>query len=387
MTIIYNLIAPHDTFLDTAPYVAGGMRRSRDASTKGVIMKHTALVFLMVGFLGSTACAQEMHRILNLRGEWKFEAGDNMEWAKPSSNDGSWDVVSVPSPWEDQGYPGYDGYGWYRKHFRTPEGIEAKMLILKVGKIDDADEVYVNGRFIGFSGTFPPKFETQYGVQREYQVPSWLLKEDGDNVIAVRVYDDQMNGGITSGEVGLYEVKNPPYPDLSLEGTWRFRVGDQPEWEDPAMKDGDWESVYVPAYWETQGHKGYDGIAWYRLHFTVDGTTAGQRLLLLLGKVDDCDETYVNGQLIGRTGSIPPGGRQGRTGNQYSWQRAYTIPAGLLHVGEDNVIAVRVWDGWLHGGIYRGPIGLISRDHYNSWRSAQRDRETPWQILQDIFGR
>ena len=66
------------------------------------------------------------------------------------------DVVPHHEAWEDQGYPGYDGYGWYRKHFKTTHSIDGKFLLLKMGTIDDADEVYVNGRFIGFCGSFPP---------------------------------------------------------------------------------------------------------------------------------------------------------------------------------------------------------------------------------------
>ncbi|MGA9119467.1 MAG: beta galactosidase jelly roll domain-containing protein [Bacteroidota bacterium] len=350
-------------------------------------MKPLAIIVSLLCVIGSAANSQEMNRIVNLRGHWRFEAGDNKAWSNPTFNDDSWDVISVPSPWEEQGYPGYDGYAWYRKHFQGPDGIEGKMLILKVGKIDDVDEVYVNGRFVGFCGYFPPKYESEYGVQREYEIPPWLIKVGGDNVIAVRVYDDQMNGGITGGEIGLYQVKNPPYPDLSLEGSWKFQVGDEGEWKNEDFNDHGWGEIYVPTYWETQGYKGYDGIGWYRLHFNVNQKLAAQRVLLLLGRVDDCDETYVNGQLIGRTGAIPFDGKPGGTGNQYSWQRAYTVPVGLLHEDSDNVIAVRVWDGRLHGGIYRGPIGLITRDHYNSWRSVSRDEDKPWEFLRDIFDR
>ncbi len=341
-------------------------------------------VFLML-LGGVQGWSQENSRILDLRGQWRFEAGDDMAWANPSFNDGSWDVIRVPSPWEEQGYPGYDGYGWYRKHFTGPRGIEGKMLLLKLGKIDDADETYVNGRLIGFCGTMPPKFETEYAVQREYEIPSWLIQEGKENVIAVRVYDDQMNGGITSGEIGLYEIKDRPYPDVSFDGMWKFKTGDSPEWKDPSFNDGDWKEIYVPQYWETQGYKGYDGIAWYRFHFKADSRFEGQRLLFLLGKIDDHDEAYLNGQVIGKTGAIPENGQKMKTGNQYSWLRTYTLPFGLLKIGQENVLAVRVWDGWLHGGIYQGPIGLISRERYNDWRTDRRNHEGPVDFLRDLL--
>ncbi len=342
-------------------------------------------LFLLIG--AQSVRAQEISRLVDLRGQWKFEAGDDKAWANPKFNDNSWESIRVPSPWEEQGYPGYDGYGWYRKHFKAPKGLQGKMLILKVGAVDDVDETYVNGRFIGFCGQFPPTYESEYSVQREYQIPAWLLHEGDDNVIAVRVYDDQMNGGITGGEVGLYEVRNPPFPDASLDGMWKFQKGDSPEWKSPGFDDGGWGTIYVPTYWETQGYKGYDGIGWYRLHFQVDPKFEGKRMVFLLGKIDDYDEAYLNGQVIGKTGAIPADGNPGPTGRQYSWLRTYTIPVGLLKVGEENILAVRVWDGRLHGGIYQGPIGLITRDRYNDWRSNRKSPDGPMDFLIDIFSK
>jgi len=336
-------------------------------------MKNVYPYLVAVLLAAAPAGAQENVRLVDISGEWKFEAGDDMRWASPEFNDRSWETIRAPGPWEDQGYPGYDGYAWYRKHIRVPETVRGKMLLLRVGVIDDVDEVYVNGRFVGFMGIFPPAYRTAYNLQREYQLPSWMLKPGEDNVIAVRVYDDQLNGGIVQGDLGLYEVKNPPYPNLSLDGMWKLRMGDDPAWCETSCDDAQWDSAYVPAYWETQGHKGYDGPGWYRLHVTVPEELADQRLLLLMGRIDDFDETYLNGQRIGRTGHFPAKVRDDYSGGEYRQLRAYTIPSGLLHAGSENIIAVRVFDEWLHGGIYRGPVGFITRERYNQWRAAHRE--------------
>ncbi|HEX9006116.1 MAG TPA: beta galactosidase jelly roll domain-containing protein [Bacteroidota bacterium] len=342
-----------------------------------------AALFLALAATG--ASAQDTRRLLDLAGEWKFEAGDNMRWAAPGFDDRSWDSIHAPGAWEDQGYPGYDGYAWYRKHFTAPAGINGRMLLLRLGAIDDADEVYLNGTFVGFTGLFPPSFVTAYNQGREYQIPAWLLKQGGDNVVAVRVYDDQMAGGITHGDLGIYEVLDPPYPDVSLDGMWKLRIGDSLSWSEAAFDDSHWESAYVPAYWETQGHKGYDGPGWYRLHVNVPEKLVDQRLLLLLGRIDDFDETYLNGQRIGRTGSIPSRLQPGRLYSQYRELRAYTIPMGLLRPGPGNVIAVRVFDNWLHGGIYRGPVGFISRERWNRWRGSHRQDRDFLGNLKDFF--
>ena len=77
-------------------------------------------------------------------------------------------------------------------------------LYLMMGRIDDADEVYLNGKEIGKSGKFPPDYVTAYDRTRKYIIPAGYLKEDGENVIAVKVYDSYLEGGIVDGPTGIY---------------------------------------------------------------------------------------------------------------------------------------------------------------------------------------
>ncbi|HUI29635.1 MAG TPA: beta galactosidase jelly roll domain-containing protein [Candidatus Acidoferrales bacterium] len=355
-------------------------------------MKSLMLGSFLAVFLSSSvysvaiARTDENHRLYNLRGEWKFQLGDNPHWAEPNLNDDRWDEIYVPSTWEDEGYPGYDGFAWYRKHFDASSRWMSKDLILDVGMIDDADEVYVNGELVGSMGSFPPNFVTAYNVRRSYPIPQGLLKPDGDNVIAVRVYDDHGVGGITDGPVGIYEREYLVHPDISLPSMWKFRTGDNMEWKGVAYDDSDWKNVSVPAYWETQGFKDYDGYAWYRVKFNVPADFQDEDLILLVGKVDDFDETYLNGERVGRTGPMPKYEMDRPDGDEYDQMRAYMIPAGLLQPGKDNVLAVRVYDCWLGGGIYDGPIGITTRHHYQRDRHWYRRVEN-WfdRIIEDIF--
>ena len=84
---------------------------------------------------------REWKRILDLRGHWKFEIGDNMEWAKPDYNDKDWESIFVPNEWEDEGFPGYDGFAWYRITFSAEDLMGHDILYLRLGYIDDCDEV------------------------------------------------------------------------------------------------------------------------------------------------------------------------------------------------------------------------------------------------------
>ena len=337
-----------------------------------------------------TIYAQEWNRLLNLRGGWKFSIGDDMKWADTKFNDSSWETIKVPSSWEDQGFYGYNGYAWYRKHFTVSSSMKDRVITVKLGRIDDIDEVYVNGKLIGSSGTFPPEYQSAYYAWREYPLPEDLLNYEGDNVIAVRVYDSQLQGGIVEGEIGLYEREGAMRLDYNLSGQWKFKTGDDLKWKDANYDDQNWRKIYVPAAWESQGYNGYDGYAWYRTEVKVSADFSNKKLVLVMGKIDDIDEVYINGQLVGSTGIMdgdPP--TEWNDNGEYAQFRGYYLPDGILKPNKDNVIAVRVYDGYNVGGIYQGPVGLIEQSKYvQYWKDHRKDykkrsKDSFWDWLTD----
>lgn len=315
---------------------------------------------------------------INLEGNWRFSIGDDTIWASPDFDDNNWEKIKVPATWEDQGFHGYNGYAWYRRTFEVPKELVGLNFILNPGFIDDVDQTFVNGKLVGMSGGFPPQYVTAYDAQREYFISKELLKE-GKNTIAIRVYDAQLEGGIIKGAVGLLPVPSNTGQiayldlDINLTGMWRFNVGDISDWRNSDYNDRDWKEIFVPAFWETQGYKNYDGFAWYRMKFTLPKKYDNQKMVLLLGKIDDIDQTFVNGTLIGSVGDwnfdvVPTNFNQ-----NYEWTtvRAYHIPDNALIPGKENTIAVRVYDGYLDGGIYQGPIGLITQEKYREYWKIQ----------------
>src|ERR1035437_8743980 len=105
--------------------------------------------------------------------------------------------------------------------FKTDVDLKDKSIYLSMGYIDDCDEVYVNGHLIGFSGSFPPNYYTAYNVMRMYPCPRDFINFNGDNVVAVRVYDDQLEGGITSGDIAVKTLELMQ-TDINLEVQWKF---------------------------------------------------------------------------------------------------------------------------------------------------------------------
>jgi sialate O-acetylesterase len=117
---------------------------------------------------------------------------------------------------------------------------------------------------------------------------------------------------------------------------------DTSSWHEPAFDDGAWPSLQVPLLWESQGLAELDGVVWFRRSFDLNAAQAASAAPVLhLGKVDDCDETYLNGRLIGRSCG-------------WDTQRVYPLPAGLLREGR-NQLAVRVIDNGGGGGFHGDP--------------------------------
>lgn len=343
-------------------------------------------LFLSIIFAAAVLSAQNLEQVRNLEGYWKFEIGDNQEWSKAEFDDKSWEQIYVPATWEDEGFPGYDGYAWYRKEFTLHESEKGSAYFLYLGLIDDVDETYINGHFLGFQGTLPPEYQTAAHLERKYRIPLKYLNFNGKNVIAVRVYDDFQVGGIKRGKIGLYEEIDGFNCEIELAGKWKFIIGDNLKYKQPGFDDNNWDDIYVPSIWQTQGYKDIHGFAWYRNEFKINKDLSDERLILLLGKIDDLDETYLNGKLLGKTGRIRenPDNIQ-IDGNEWSQLRAYYIPPDYLKFNGSNVIAVRVYDGPMHGGIYEGPIGIVTRDKYLKWKNRLVPKSAK-NIFELIFG-
>ena len=332
---------------------------------------YSTIIIIIMGFGRFVEC-QSWDRLINLKGSWKFSIGDDMNWSKPGYDDRGWESIKAPSAWEDQGYNGYDGYAWYRKHFKVPSSAKGKYLTLKLGRVDDVDQTYINGHFIGASGKFPPDYKTAYFAWRVYYIPEKFLNYDQDNVIAVRVYDGELSGGILEGDLGLYERTNTLSLDMDLEGEWKFKTGDNPVWKETKIDDQKWNKIIVPAYWETQGYPDYDGFAWYRTYFTPAQELTGKKLVLVMGRIDDLDEVYLNGKRVGSTGNMNKEPISFNDHGEYLKFRGYYLPDGILQPDKENTIAVRVYDGYNVGGIYDGPLGLVTQDKYVKFWKEQK---------------
>jgi sialate O-acetylesterase len=329
--------------------------------------------------------SQDFRQVKSLSGSWKFSVGDNPRWADPNFDDSDWGQIRVPDNWEDQGYDDYDGFAWYRKTFEINEMNRESSIYLCLGRIDDVSEIYINGKFFARTGSFPPNYETKYSEERIFLISKNLLQPYTEITIAVRVYDMIDEGGITGGKIGLYYDYDIKYIDYPITGKWKFKTGRDKDWARQNYPDENWNEIIVPGTWESQGYDDYDGYAWYRKSFSFPQNADKDELYLVLGKIDDYDYVYLNGELLGSY-------KTNRHNLEYrlnrdTWRniRYYPIPKGLLKSGE-NQIAVQVLDEQGSGGIYAGPIGITSEDNYYRLRRKYRQNSSFFEfLLESIF--
>ncbi len=132
---------------------------------------------------------------------------------------------------------------------------------------------------------------------------------------------------------------NIPKEDIGI-------VNGNPVWIALDLDDSKWETIKVPQFWEEQGYANFDGIAYYRCEINLTDRQSQKNAILHLGKVDDSDMTWMNGNEIGKTE------------HESSKDRIYTIDAKFLRPGK-NMLVVRVDDKGGKGGIWGNSENLF----------------------------
>lgn len=104
--------------------------------------------------------------------------------------------------------------------------------------------------------------------------------------------------------------------------------------------DHQFEVMTLPDSWTLANHN-HAGIFWFRHEFILSDSDfakfnggAKHEILLSLGAIDKGDETFFNGELVGKTGD-------GIDMQFWNQNRVYRIPKELLRAGK-NLIAIRV---------------------------------------------
>ena len=143
-----------------------------------------------------------------------MDLGQIEHWEKTSYQPQGWHNFNIPGYWEDQGVKDLNGVVWFRREFELPKEWTGKPVKLYMGRIVDADEMYVNGQKIGgTSYQYPP---------RRYEIAAGLLKA-GKNTFVIRVTNQAGKGGFVPDKAYFMTWGDQ---QIDLKGTWQYKVGE-----------------------------------------------------------------------------------------------------------------------------------------------------------------
>ena len=341
---------------------------------------------------------------------WKFRLdGDGLHpqrhpYEAPDFDDTDWAAISIGQAWEDQGFAGYDQGAWYRTTI-TVTADTVRPVLMAFGGVDKDAFVYVNGQLVGQHHVWNLPFILD--------ISDHVIR-DGENVVAIYVYDGAYMGGV----YGLINVHQPkeeidigdfaanrggrlhmayrgatwpgfpfhfprpyirhanrppriPYPHrvvAEVPMAWKFRldVGAMSphrhrEYADPYLDDSSWADISIGQAWEDQGYFPYDEGAWYRTRFEVDAEE-GRPVHLAFGGVDANAYVYVNGLGVGQ---------------HHAANRPFILDVSSQVVRDgENTVAIYVYDGTGMGGVYGliqvlQPTGDENLDRYLANRGGE----------------
>jgi sialate O-acetylesterase len=187
-------------------------------------------------------------------------AGDGFSTATFDAS--GWPEITLPGSWERSGIEGlasFDGLMWFRRDLVLTEEQAARPAVLNLGRIDERDQVWINGEVVGAT--------LVAGEARRYPVRAGLLRA-GRNTIAIRVLDERGAGGLMGRRADL-RLELEDSTAVNLAGSWRYHAGPARRawtsappfvpWTAPRGLSTMWNGMIAPL-------EGFPlkGVAWYQ---------------------------------------------------------------------------------------------------------------------------
>ncbi|HSU20123.1 MAG TPA: SpoIIE family protein phosphatase [Acidobacteriaceae bacterium] len=171
---------------------------------------------------------------IELAGPWKFQPGDSPSfdgeplWAQPTFNDSRWYSMDMTARegtvdpfysnenflpgWTERGFPKLSGYAWYRLTVKVQDAGESLWLKMPAN-VDDAYQVYADGRLVGNFGEFRPDgVDVYYARPEAFHIPQ--ISRNGLITIAIRFYLESDTAFIDPAVGGMHSA-----PVLGLAST------------------------------------------------------------------------------------------------------------------------------------------------------------------------
>lgn len=163
----------------------------------------TRTLMLGAAFAAQSVSAEEAPRhIIDLAQGWRFQQGtEPVEPSTPAYSDASWQSINLPHSWNRLGEyrtqrstetNNYQGVGWYRLRFTTPDTTGDKRTFLQFDGVGTIADVWLNGQHVGRHDGAYSRF--RFDVSR-------LLSPTGENILVVKADNSKAKPGSTTADV------------------------------------------------------------------------------------------------------------------------------------------------------------------------------------------
>ena len=144
------------------------------------------------------------------------DRGEAEGWLRTGFDDAKWPTMTLPTFWEEAGYPNVDGTFYFRRAFDLTAEQAAASATLHLGPVDDGDWTYVNGELVG-------SYPNAYSTKRVYEVPAGALRA-GTNHLSIKVVDGGGGGGFSTDPDSMYLQTGDGR--VGLAGDYKYNVGE-----------------------------------------------------------------------------------------------------------------------------------------------------------------
>src|SRR5580700_2950330 len=152
-----------------------------------------------------------------------------------------------------------------------------------------------------------------------------------------------------AGHAQVFDLEKDQVQLASVDGFWRFHTGDDADgklgWAKPSFDDSQWTLLRSDRSWTSQGYRIDSGVAWYRFKVLLPQTSRSrqwQDLGILIPRIHSSYQIFVDGELIGSFGKMPPHGEY-----FIGFDQIFPLSPAKTPSARELSIAIRVWQmGW-----------------------------------------
>ena len=254
---------------------------------------------------------------------WICSGQSNMEWILKNSKDAEKEI-------SEANYPQI-------RHFTVEKALSYKTKDDFTGgswKVCNSENA---GDFSAVAYFFGRKLNTELNVPIGLINISW-----GGTNIQTWISWDEMSQLGEYKKINLEEFEEQAQEKIRNQEKYQLALktdkGIIEKWFEKAIDISSWKPMNLPILWEKTELGNADGIVWFRKEIEIPSSFVGKDAMLYLGPIDDWDETYVNGILVGKE-------------TEWNKPRKYSVK---LENGK-NIIVIKVTDTGGGGGLYGKP--------------------------------